>query len=91
MGRKFSNAEKYENQEVYFMYEGQEVTWYGDYGVHIYGEEWDWNYPGDCECDIEILHTERIEMWSEEKEEWVPIKETPSILTELAWQIEKDL
>jgi hypothetical protein len=91
MGKKFNNEETFLNQEVSFIYEGAELTWFGDYSVRTWGEESDYDYPGDCETEIEILHTDKIEVWSDHFNNWVLIDATPSILAELEWEIEKSL
>jgi hypothetical protein len=41
--------------------------------------------------EIEIVHTDRIEVWSDHKNGWVNVDPTPSILCELEWAIEKSL
>jgi hypothetical protein len=92
MGKRFNNSETYLNQEISFTYEGQEMTWYGDYQVRQYGEESDWEYPGDCETEIEILYTDRIEVWNENLQEWVIInEENLSIIMAVELEIEKSL
>jgi hypothetical protein len=91
MGKKFNNCEPYYNQEVTFNYDGEELTWFGDYGVRTLGEEPDRDYPGDQENEIEILHTDKIEAWSDHKENWILIDPTPSILAELEFAIEKSI
>jgi hypothetical protein len=91
MGKRFNNEEIFLNQEVSFNYQGDEVTWFGDYSVRTWGEESDYDYPGDCETEIEILHTDKIEVWSDHFNNWVLIDPTPSILAELEWEIEKSL
>jgi hypothetical protein len=91
MGLKFNNTENFLDQEVTFTYEGEELVWNGDYNVHSWGENPDYDYPGDCEVEIEILHTDRIEVWSDHKNGWVNVDPTPSILCELEWAIEKSL
>ncbi len=92
MGKRFNNSETYLDQEVSFTYEGQEMTWFGDYQVRQYGEESDWEYPGDCETEIEILYTDRIEAWDDELQDWVIInEENLSILMAVELEIEKSL
>jgi hypothetical protein len=91
MGKRFNNEEIFLNQEVSFIYEGAELTWFGDYSIRQFGEHPDWDYPGDCETEIEILHTDKIEVWSEVLQDWVNLIPTPSILLELEWEIEKTL
>ena len=91
MGKRFNKCEPYYNQEVSFIYEGEEMTWFGDYEVNQSGEESDYDYPGDCETSIVITHTDRIEVWSDHADNWVFIDPTPSILAELELQIEKSL
>jgi hypothetical protein len=91
MGQKFNKSELYEDQSVTITYEGQEMTWVGDYEIRSWGEEPDWDYPGDCESEVEILETEYIEAWSEKEENWVNIEPTPSILMYVQWEIEKKI
>jgi hypothetical protein len=91
MGLKFNNTESFYDKEVAFTYEGEEMLWNGDYNIHSWGENPDYDYPGDCETEIEILSTDRLEKWSEETQEWVPVDEKPSILMAVEWEIEKSL
>jgi hypothetical protein len=91
MGKRFKDVETFTNKEIWFDYQGQEMCWVGDYGVCTQGEEPDWSYPGDCETEVTILETDSLDVWSEEQEEWIPVKETPSILLHVVWEIEKHL
>jgi hypothetical protein len=91
MGKRFNDREVFTSKEVEFEYQDQPMVWVGDYEVHSWGEEEDWSYPGDQETEVTILDTERIEVWSDEQEDWIPVKETPSILLHVVWEIEKHL
>jgi hypothetical protein len=91
MGKRFNNIKEYHDQKVYFIWNGEEACWLGDYGIRTWGEDSDWDYPGDCETEITIHHTERIETWSEELEDWVELIPTDEMLEEVKFEIEKSL
>ena len=91
MGKRFNNIKECLDQEVGFIWNNQEAGWIGDYAIRTWGEDSDYDYPGDCETEIEILHTEQIIMWSEELEDWVLLIPTDEMLEEVKLQIEKTL
>jgi hypothetical protein len=91
MGKQFDDREVFTSKEVEFEYQDQAMVWVGDYEVLSWGEEEDWSYPGDQETEVRILDTERLEAWSDDQEDWIPVKETPSILLHVVWEIEKHL
>jgi len=91
MGKRFDNSRIFDNKEIYFTWNNEETFWKGDYEVRQFGEHSDWDYPEDQETEITILHTERIEHWSEELENWVELIPTPELLEIIKWEIEKSL
>ena len=91
MGKKFNNIKEYLNQKVYFTCNGEEACWFGDYAIRTWGEDSDYDYPGDCETEVEILHTAEVEIWSEVLEDWVLLIPTDEMLEEVKLQIEKTL
>lgn len=91
MGKRFNNVKTHYDKEVYFIYNGEEACWLGDYGVRTWGEDSDWDYPGDCETEVTILDTREVEIWSEELEDWVLLIPTDDMLEEVKMQIEKSL
>lgn len=91
MGKRFDNSRIFDNKEICFTWNNEEASWKGDYEVRQFGEYADWDYPGDQETEITILHTERIETWSEELEDWVELAPTDEMLEIVKWEIEKSL
>ncbi len=91
MGKKFDDREVFSSKEIEFEYQDQAMVWVGDYSVRSWGEEEDWSYPGDQENEVTILNTDCLEAWSDEQEDWIPVKETPHILLHVVWEIEKHL
>ena len=91
MGRRFNDTKVFTNQDVFFSWNNEEASWRGDYEVRRFGEYPDWDYPGDQETEITIHHTERIETWSEELEDWVELIPTDELLEIVKWEIEKSL
>ena len=84
-------TEQYNDQEIEFTYEGRDYTWVGDYSIEYTGElEGDYAPPyGDAEAVID--HTTSLSYYDEDQDVNVEVKPTPSILMELALEIENNL
>lgn len=84
-------SENYYDQEIEFTYEGREYVWQGDYSIEYTGEEEGDYAPAYGEAEVSIDHTTSLSYYDEDLEKVVEVKPTPSILIELALEIENNL
>lgn len=84
-------SENYHDQEIEFTYEGREYIWQGDYSIEYTGEEESEYAPAYGEAEVVIDHTTSLSYYDEDLEVNVEVKPTPSILMELALEIERTL
>ena len=84
-------TENFYDQEIEFTYEGREYVWQGDYSIEYTGElEGDYA-PAYGEAEAVIDYTTSLFYYDENLDQVVEVKPTPSILIELAIEIENNL
>jgi len=84
-------TENFYDQEIEFTYEGREYVWQGDYSIEYTGEDESEYAPAYGEAEVSIDHTNSLSYYDEDLDQVVEVKPTPSILIELALEIENNL
>jgi hypothetical protein len=84
-------TENFYDQEIEFTYEGREFVWKGDYSIEYTGEDESEFAPAYGEAEVSIDHTTSLSYYDEDFDEVVEVKPTPSVLIELALEIENNL
>ena len=84
---KFKNEEEFNNKEIEFTKGELDYLAVVSYTVFTVGEYATREYPAECETTIESFEIESVEIWNEEKDQWVGIKPSEEvqdlILTEI--------
>ena len=88
MGKKFDDIEEFENQEIELEHEGKSYVWRGSYSIRTWGENPDWDYPGDSESELASIETDSFEMYLEDKDTWIDAELTKELLQAVIDQIE---
>lgn len=83
-GSRFRDNEVITGATEEFEHNGDVIVWTGDYEITTSGETADYDYPGDSETEVEILHTSDLARYNEETDTYEQIEETPELLDIIA-------
>jgi hypothetical protein len=85
------NLEHYEDQQLDFSFNELDYIWTGDYTVESEGEEETEYAPAYGESEVKIFHTLSLSYYDQNKDVFIEVKPTPSILIHIELLIERNL
>ena len=88
---KYNDTTLYQDQEIEFTYEGNEYRWVGDYEVREWGETSSYDYPGDSDQEVKVVHTSDLCSYDPELDQWLTVYPSGSILATIENEIESTL
>jgi len=91
MAKIYHESQSYDDAVVDFEHMGEDYRWEGDYDVNEEGESDTYDCPGWSEQTVEVIHTKSLTKYDEEKDEWIDVRPTHSLLLAVELEIESQL
>ena len=88
---KYNDSTLYTDEQIDFTYEGNEYRWIGDYEVSEWGETSSYDYPGDSDREVRVVHTADLCSYDPDLDQWLTVYPSGSILATIENEIESTL